>query len=811
MAALRRRNKRTQLTEEMKFRIRHIALAATAALAAVACNVTRKLPEGEYLLQKVKIEEDTSAPRHERITADELDNYVRQSPNKRIFGINFYAWVYNLADPDKDNWWNNFKRKIGQAPVVLDMEQTRKSVRNIRTYLDTRGYFSSDVTCRIDTLPRRRVAVTYSVRQGEPMRIDSIGYEFRDEALRPIILSDTAATLLHRGDVLDIARLDNERERIARDLNDRGYYNFSVNNIFYSVDTLSANNTAAVKMVVQPTLTGYNERGVAQWENNAVFRISEINVYPTYDPMSRARYKQTGSDVIDTAYFYGLNIIKDPDRSPRLRNAVLRRTIPIYPNYLYDAAQVTKTYNELMSLGFFRSAKITFSELRDTTDTYVSYIDNSRGDGGEAVDTREGFLRCDIYATPALKQSVKVELEASTTSSFYGLSATLGYSNRNIFQGAESFDASVRVAYEYMKAPDARKRSAQEVGVTTGLSFPRFLLPFHVAPNENILQPRTRLELSFDYQNRPYYRRNLSSMRWAYSWSKGQASSFALRPIDINWIDVHNVDQKFLDEIQNEYLRNTYVPQLSAGLSFSYVYNNQRTNIGRNATMIRFNAETVGNLIDGLERIFSHHAPGHDYYQVLGIRYAQYVRGDINLSHNIVLGKNMSLAGRIFAGVGVAYGNSKDMTIPFDRMFYCGGANSMRGWTPRNLGPGNAPEQSGASFPTQVGDMRLEANLEFRFPIWGIFQGATFLDLGNVWYLRENEKTPYDQVFHFDNFYKQLGFNTGVGLRIDVKFVVLRFDLGLQLHNPNRPAGQRWIRDIRWSGMALNFGVGYPF
>ena len=415
---------------------------------------------------------------------------------------------------------------------------------------------------------------------------------------------------MHVGDIFDISTLNEERERITADLKSRGYYNFSVNNIFYSVDTLSANNTAAVKMVVQPTLTGYNERGVAQWENNAVFRISEINVYPTYDPMSRARYKQTGSDVIDTTYFYGLNIIKDPDRSPRLRNAVLRRTIPIYPNYLYDAAQVTKTYNELMSLGFFRSAKITFSELRDTTDTYVSYIDNSRGDGGETVDTREGFLRCDIYATPALKQSVKVELEASTTSSFYGLSATLGYSNRNIFQGAESFDASVRVAYEYMKAPDARKRSAQEVGVTTGLSFPRFLLPFHVAPNENILQPRTRLELSFDYQNRPYYRRNLSSMRWAYSWSKGQASSFALRPIDINWIDVHNVDQKFLDEIQNEYLRNTYVPQLSAGLSFSYVYNNQRTNIGRNATMIRFNAETVGNLIDGLERLFSHHAPG---------------------------------------------------------------------------------------------------------------------------------------------------------------------------------------------------------
>lgn len=801
----------------MRLLRRYLPIAAATLLTAVACNVTRKIPQGEYLLTRVRIEEDKSTPRRERITADAdgLESYVRQSPNKRILGLNFYVWVYNSADPDKDNWWNNFKRKMGEAPVLLDMEQTLKSVRNLRTYLDTRGYFSSEVTYRIDTLPRRRAAVTYTIRQGEPMRIDSLGYEFRDNALRPIILADTSKTLIRPGDVLDIARLDAERERIAKNLNDRGYYNFTVNNIYYSVDTLAGNNTASVKMVIQPTLTGYNERGVAVWENNAVFRISQINVYPTYDPTARSLYHEAQSDVIDTTYYYGLNIIKDPDRSPRLRNAVLRRTIPIYPNYLYDASLVTKTYNELMSLGFFRSAKITFDELRDTSAaaTYVSYLDNSLSPeaGSEMIDTREGYLQCNIYATPALKQSVKLELEASTTSSFYGLSATVGYSNRNIFRGAESFDASVRVGYEYMKAPDAKKRSAQEVGVTTGLSFPRFLLPFHLAPNENILQPRTRLELSFDYQNRPYYRRNLSSIGWSYSWQKGQSSSFSLRPIDINWIDVHDVDGQFLADITNEYLRNTYVPQLSAGLSFSYVYNNQRSNIGRNATMLRFNIETVGNLIDGLEHLFSHPASGEDYYRILGIRYAQYIRTDINLSHNIVLGKNMSLAGRIFAGVGVAYGNSNDMTIPFDRMFYCGGANSMRGWTPRMLGPGNAPEPENSVFPTQVGDVRLEANLEFRFPIWGIFQGATFLDLGNVWYMRENEKTPYNEVFHFKNFYRQLGFNTGLGLRIDITFAVLRFDLGLQLHNPNRPEGERWIHNLKWSNMALNFGVGYPF
>jgi outer membrane protein assembly factor BamA len=171
----------------------------------------------------------------------------------------------------------------------------------------------------------------------------------------------------------------------------------------------------------------------------------------------------------------------------------------------------------------------------------------------------------------------------------------------------------------------------------------------------------------------------------------------------------------------------------------------------------------------------------------------------------------MALAGRLFAGVGVTYGNSAGRSIPFDRMFYCGGANSMRGWVPRTLGPGNRLEVSDTTYPAQVGDLRLEANLEFRFPIWWIFNGALFVDAGNVWYLRDTEDSNPEEVFHLNSFYKQLGLNTGLGLRIDVTFVVLRIDVGMQLHNPGRPVGERWIHDFKWKNMALNFGVGYPF
>lgn len=779
----------------------------------VGCNVTRNLPEGEYLVSKVKFNEDETTPRDERITVDKdgIDVYVRQSPNKRFLGIDFYVWVYEHADPEKDNWWNNFKRKIGEEPVLLDMELTEKSITNLETYLRTKGYFHSEVTYDLDTTRRaRRAEITYNIRQGEPTRVDNLRYTFRDSSLRSVILADSAGCLLKKGDILDITLLDAERERIASYLNDRGYFDFTVNNILYEVDTLGHPYTADVRLIVRPTLTGYNERGEPQWEDNAIYRIRNINVYPTYDPMLRSTTGFRADANIDTTYSGGLNIIRDVNLKPQLRNAILRHTIALYPNYIYNSKQVAHTYKEIMSLGFFRTAKIDFTRVADE-ESYATYLKVNDDGTTELLDTRERFLDCNIYGTPALKQSMKVELEASTTSTFYGLSATLGYSNRNVFRGAEAFDISARFGFEFMYARDVKKRSAKELGITAGLSFPRFLTPFYMKTGMNISQPRTRLELAFDYQDRPYYQRNIFTTRWAYSWMQGERSSFIFRPIDINWIDVKSVDEGFLADIDNRYLRTSFESQLTAGLSASYTYNTQRSDMDPNSTFVRANLETAGNLIQGLESLFSHHAPGKDYYEIFGIRYSQYVRAELSASRRIELGHNMVLAGRLYGGVGVTYGNSHGRSIPFDRMFYCGGANSMRGWVPRTLGPGNRLQINDTTYPSQVGDVRLEANAEFRFPVWWIFQGAVFLDLGNVWYLRDTEDSNPEEVFHFNKFYKQLGFNTGLGLRIDATFVILRIDLGMQLHNPGRPEGERWIHNFKWDNMALNFGVGYPF
>ena len=767
-----------------------------------ACNVTRLIPSNEYLLQRVKIDEDKSAPRAERIKSDEVTKYLRQKPNKHFLGTDFYAWIYLMANPEKDTWWNNLKRKMGEEPVLFNMRDTERSATNLKLYLNSRGYYSSKVDFKVDTTSRyKRAKISYSLKQERPYLISSISYEFRDRLLEPVLLPDTANTLLHRGDIFDISVLNAERERIAVYLKDRGYYNFSVNNVEYVADTLGGDYKVGVKVIIKQNLAGYNARGEAIYNNNDVYRLRNINIIPRYNA---AMAKSDGNyfEQFDSINYKGLNVIFN-GKKPKVRAKVLRGAIPLYPNTTYNYSQVNRTYSNLMAMGYFKSARINFTPSLDTLqgNTMVHHSLHS------SQTTKS--LDCNIYCTPALQQGIKAEVEASTTSSFYGLKAVMGYQNRNIFHGAEMLEITGTAGYEYMKAPNSKKRHAMEFGVSASLSFPRFLLASY-ALKSNIIAPKTKFEISYNYQDRPYYQRGLSSISWIYSWRNKTTSSFVIRPISINLVDVSYIDNNYLNSLQNQYLKHSFQSQLITAISGSYILNKQYKSAPNNHTTVRANFELSGNLLDGLVHLFSKPIEGLNYREFLGIRYSQYVRSDVNASHKIMFGKVTALAARLYAGVAYAYGNSD--AVPFDRLFYAGGSNSMRGWAPRTLGPGSSPAPTNVVYPTQLGDMKLEANLEFRFPIWGMFHGATFLDLGNIWYIgREGVTYPEESVFHFNNFYKQLAFNTGIGLRLDIKFAILRLDWGIQLHNPNKPEGERWIHNFKWRNTSLNFGVGYPF
>lgn len=801
--------------------LRYIICIIVMGVLYPSCNVTRHVPTGSYLLQRAIIDADQDALPDERISSVDFEKYTRQAPNKRFLGINFYVWMYNLANPKKDNGWNNFKRRVGEEPVLLNMLQTDQTVENFKIYMNSKGFYSSSAIFKIDTTSRdKRAFVTYKVKQGVPYRIDSISYDFKDKTLEKIILSDTTNSLIHRGNIFDISVLDRERMRVAAHLKDNGYYKFSINNIEYIADTLSSDNLVAVDVVVKKHIEGYDGRGQVVLDDNSKYRIKKVNIFTNYDAI-KARTDVFFTARLDTIAYKGLNLVYEDLLN--IRPAVIRRAIPMNPDTLYNARLVEQTYSSLMSLGYFKSAKISFDDiLNDGKPNFVAYATAS--DSAKMNITtpiRERDLECNILCTPALRQSFKVELEGSTTSSFYGLKTTIGYQNRNIFKGAESFDIDFTTGYEHMRAKEATKRQATEFGVATRLLIPRFLLPFKVPDWKRLNLPKTEIAVSINFQDRPFYTRTLSSLSLSYQWSNKKYSSFSLSPININVVDMGYLDKTFendLIETGNDYLLKSYSTQFIAGLSFGYVYNNQQKSFGRNATVVRLNVETAGNLIDVLAPLFAGSLDKdteecENFYTVFGIKYAQYFRSDLSLSHNITLGDRVTLAGRLYGGIAIAYGNST--SIPVDRMFYAGGSNGMRGWAPRTLGPGSSPFEKSDTYEyhSQLGDMKLEANLELRFPIWDMIHGATFFDLGNIWFIKseKGDENFKNSVFHFDKFYKQLGLNTGVGLRLDIKFAVLRLDWGIQLHNPNEPVGERWIHGFEWKNTALNFGVGYPF
>ena len=803
----------------MKFRA--ILILAIAATTLSSCSVTRRLDEDQYLLtrNRVVIAPEPEVSRSERVTKEELSAYIRQRPNKRLFGIPFYLHIYNLSAPEKQNW----TKRVGEAPVVYDPVQTDRSVAAMSIYMQGRGFFRSSVEAVTDTLGKQKIGVEYRVTQGTPARIGTIAYEFEDTFVEPLVLEDTARTLIRSGDIFSSEKLQEERQRITANLKGQGYYNFSVNNIIYPVDTVSNPGLVNVKIRVRQRVAGYTEEDEPILENNKVYRIRNIYIQPDYDP-NRAVQNAGYAGELDTLEYRGVYFVYRRDLN--VRPDVLMRAINIYPNYLYDADDVNRAYDNLMKLNYFRSASILFSELADTLGGMISYI----GDESESgAFTQEGYLDCTIQCTPGTRQSYNIDLEGTSTSTYYGALVTLGYQNRNLLKGAESIDFSLTTGYEFMRV--LGRKNSIELGGAVGVSFPRFIAPFRVDRYNRFNNVRTRAELSVNYQDRPFYTRTLTSGNWGYSWSNHKFSSFVLRPIDISVVHVSKLDttSTYYANLRNPYLINSFDSQLIAGISGSYIYNNQLKEVNGNTFRLRLNAETNGNLLNLLSPILTREfydtEKGESYYRLFGIWYAQYVRGDLDLSYKIATGPKTALAARFYIGAGHSYGNSANTSIPFERQFYAGGPNSMRGWQVRTLGPGSvlADEykppaggetggESAVTYPAQVGNFKLETNLEFRFPVYKFLNGAVFADLGNIWLIgKRHADVEPEAYFKFNRFYDQLALNTGLGARMDFGFFLFRIDWGIRLHDPNKPSGEKWMRNLTLRQTAFSFSVGYPF
>lgn len=782
-----------------------LAFVVLAVALFSGCSIRNYIPEGQYVLRKNVVETDHQVPRSERIAREEIAKYIKQRPSMDIWGIR--EWLYMKSDTNHTpRWLGGILRSLGTAPVLLDTTLTRKSADNIKAYVASRGFFGVEEEFSLSLNPSARTATaTYSTFQGDPYRIANVNYLFEDNFIERIIENDSTE-MLRPGEILDINRLGEERTRLSEKLRDNGYYDFSPSNIEFKVDTTIGGHKANVEMIVKRRQEGYDAQGELITANNSIYRLGRITILPDYDA-TRAATSPDYLRSLDTLSYEGLNIVYSGER-PNLRPSMLRRIVRLQSGALYSDKRVSTTYDNLMRLDYVRSANMIFTPDQQGGMRPITFIGDHWSDTAE---TTEGVLDCEIRLAPALSQNYKVELEASTTSSFYGLATTLGYQNRNLFRGAELFDLSFTFGYEFLKVDDPTlNRNSVELGGRVGITFPTFLFPIDLDPASSLHAPQTRVEFSINDQNRRYYHRVLSNLTFGYNWADRDGNYYSIRPFDISLVKMNYVSQDFLDRLQNPYLKDSYTTQMMAGLSGSFVFGPQNITELRNYHNLRLNFATSGNLLSGINSLFGA-TKTNDHYTMFGIPYAQYVRADVSWAESIALGDDSSLAYRLYGGLIYPYGNSRHESLPADRLFYAGGINSMRGWTVRTLGPGSSAEVD-SGYPSQFGNLRLEANAELRFPLGGIFDGALFVDAGNIWYTPDIQGTPEDATFKFGTFAEQIALNTGVGLRLNLNVLLLRLDWGVQLHNPNKPAGQRWVvSHFNFNNTALNFGIGYPF
>ena len=679
-----------------------------------------------------------------------LQPYLKQKPNSYfVFGWNPFLSVYNWQN-GKGKGWDKLVTKIGVAPVIYDAEQVENSILNLENHLQYLGYYDSDVKSRI-SVKRRKVDVTYEVTLGKRYPIKEIIYTLPEGGeFTEYFLRDTADMSIKVGDYLSESTLEAETVRSSAAMRNLGFYDFNKNHYFFEADTLSCPDSAILDLTIN------------EYTRNETPKDAE--------PIRRFFFRD-----VNISYPKTLNI----------KEKVLRNLNTIVPGEPYSSTLVNTTYNRLSALRIFSSVNI----------------------GMTQVDTN--LVDCSISLSQSKMQGFKVNLEGSTNSSgLFGISPQLSYYHKNIFRGGEWLNLSFMGNFQFKFNDDVR---SNEFGVSTGLSFPRFFpLPYRYFKGA---VPRTDINLSYSYQDRPEYTRNIISTSYGYTGSHKGRLFYQAYPLQMNIVRLVNLDQDFYNTLANDpFLRNAYQDHFDLGSGLSLYYTTNAESVPKETFFYsRLQFDIAGNLLSAFNPLMKQDEQGARV--IWNTPYSQYVRGELTLGKTWIFGRKngQALATRLVAGAGYAYGNST--ALPFEKHFYGGGSNSLRGWQARTVGPGLSPRDTSFVIPNQTGDVKLEANLEYRFSMFWKIAGAVFVDAGNIWTLKDDgTESGRESMLRWDTFGESIAANWGVGLRLDLSFLILRVDLGLKVHDPARD--QKWVGPDQWfkrDGYALHFGVGYPF
>ena len=748
-------------------------------LFVVACSPTRHLQEDEKLLTKVKIKVDG-----EQKFSDELKSIPKQKENRKLLGLfKIYLGIYNLYYKKEDS---KIKDNIGEPPVIYDSTLNIVSADLMTKYLNNRGYYKSEVSVEVKE-SRKKVKLKYHVKENARFTIQELSFNIKDENIAKIFNADIGRSELKIDSPFDLDALKKERVRIENLLKNNGYYEFSREYVVFKVDTFYRTNAAHLNVSIRNPMT-YDVKGDSSIAgSHKLFNISKVIVRMGYDNQQSQDIEpdtQRVDSYLFIDYLHG-----------KFKKDVISRLISIQPGDLYSINKQQSTYRAISSLRVFSYLGIRYErDYSKGGNQLIAYID----------------------LNPRKQKAITLETEGTNNGGNLGMNGTITFQNNNTFRGAEALNISLSGGIEAQQifTDDSDEEqiidgilpfNTLEFGPELRLDIPRFLFPVFGDRVSLKGDPRTSFNASFNFQERPDYNRSVTKTFVAYSWSEGLNKTHIVHPFDLSYINL-NPTQEFVEflEQQNSFVRNSYTDNLILALRYSFIFNNKSTNQLKNHTFFRFNFESAGNTLAFLTNGINEDIDENGSYRILGVQYAQYLRADIDYRYYQMFNYNQMVY-RFSTGYGMPYGNS--IAMPFEKSFYAGGANGIRAWRARELGPGTLPDTAKQSID-QIGNMFLEANVEFRFKITEIFESTAFVDAGNIWNLDQDNSLESTQ-FRFNRLWDGLAIGVGTGLRLNFSFFILRFDVATPIKDPATDNPK--MLKAQWDQTNLNLGIGYPF
>ena len=720
-------------------------------LALVGCDGTRYVADGDYLLTSTHV-----SCENPRINLTTMDTYIRQRPNSKwLSSLKVPLGFYSMSGVDTTKWINRTLRNWGQAPVVYDSLLTARTVEDITAAVRNEGYLNATVTPQL-TKKGKRIKVNYGIVTGSPYVVRKIKYDIKDPIIGDMLAKDEQLLDMHTGQIFSVNQLGRDRNRITDYLNNHGYYQFNKEFITFDVDSSQMNRTVDVTM------------NIDLYRRNS---YQDFSLHPLYS--------------VRNVYFEGANT---PDFT--LRRSVLEQNSFIASGKPYSAADLQRTYTRFSRLQAIRYTNIHFDENPDSM-----------------------YLDCHIQVSPQKTNSIQFQPEGTNTAGDLGAAVSLIYQNRNIFHGSELLNVTARGAYEAIRGLEGyQSHNYEEWGLETSLAFPRFLFPWMKKSFHRRSSATSEILFSYNRQNRPEFQRRIFTAAWRYKWNNPRKhTQYKVDAIDVNFISMPWISETFkhdyLDSVSNRnaILRYNYenLMIMKAGIGFTY---------SDKGKTIRLNFESAGNVLHLLSAPLKFRENDEGQNTFLGIAYAQYIKGDVDYTRLFALDDRSNLAVHARLGIAYPYGNSS--ILPFEKRYFAGGSNSVRGWSVRSLGPGGYVRNDGRiDFINQTGDIKLELSAEMRSHLFWRFQSAIFVDAGNIWTIRKYDDQP-DGQFRFDTFMKQIAVAYGIGLRLNFDYFVIRLDMGMKAVNPAYTTSREHFPLVHSNfsrDHAFHFAVGFPF